>query len=75
VASGKPGAVQPDVYTKRVCDLIGLSDQTYLTDMSDDQLLAMTKAMKRVEVTEEGTTWSMGNPEMPFDIRQRLAIN
>ena len=74
-AEKSDGHNQPDAYSKSVCKEIGLSDDFYLTAMNDDQLLDMTRAMKKVEGTIVGKTWSMGDPDMPFDLRQRLALN
>jgi hypothetical protein len=66
------GSNNPDAYAKRVCDTIGLPSSTYLPTLSDDQLLDMAQAMTKVEESQIGKVWRYGDPEIPFDIRQRL---
>lgn len=63
----------PEAYTARVAQGLKLPDDTYLTDLSDEQMLQMVTVISGVEDAQEGTTWARSSPDLPNDIRQRLS--
>jgi hypothetical protein len=63
----------PEAYTARVVQALKLPDDTYLTDLSDDQMLQMVRTITRVETTKAGTTRPRNSPDLDNDIRQRLS--
>ena len=59
-------------YIKSVTDGTKLSADTYLTSLSDEQVMHMAMVMTGVETTTPGTSWGRGDPAMPVYISMRL---
>jgi hypothetical protein len=59
-------------YIANVTRNMKLPPDTYLTSMSDEQVLRMATVMTGVEQTTPGTAWARGDGGMPADIQVRL---
>lgn len=63
----------PEWYTAQVAQGLKLPDDTYLTDLNDEQMLQMVTVITRVETTDEGWSGPRDSAELDNDIRLRLA--
>ena len=63
----------PGTYAAVVAKGLGLSVDTYLPTLSDEQMMRMATVMTGVETTTPGTAWARGDSGIPYDLAQRLA--
>jgi hypothetical protein len=66
------GKNDPAHYAQSVADAIGVSVDTKIDDLTDDQLVEIAKAIKKMEGTVPGDELSRTDPSIPEAIRNRL---
>lgn len=62
----------PDGYAARLAAALKVGVDTPMSDLTDDQLAQMAKAVTGVEVTEPGRKIPNGSDAMPLELRGRL---
>lgn len=66
------GKNDPTHYAQSVADATGVSIDTKLQDLSDDQLAEVAKAIAKMEGTVEGDEWPIGDPQIPAEVAAML---
>ena len=66
------GANRPEVYAARVAQAAGVTVDTALQSLNDEQMLLVRDAIVKMEGTVAGVALSPDSPELPEEIRSRL---
>ncbi|MGB3443151.1 MAG: peptidoglycan-binding protein [Actinophytocola sp.] len=62
------GANDPDAYARKVAKDMGVSIETKVPDLDDDQMETFAEAIKKVEGWKEGTTYALDDPKLPAEV-------